>query len=245
MEDQRGAVFWRAFKDTMPLGLGVFVFGTVYGVMAAQTGLTLAETVSMSVLVLAGSSQFVAVGMLAQGIPAAQVIFSTLLINIRYLLMGASLAPFLRGVKLPGLALAAHLTTDESYAMSMNHFRAKGGSAYYLMGSGFNILVTWSGGSAVGFLAGQLVGDLARWGLDFVFVAAFIALLVPQLKGRTLWVVGLVSALVSTATAQVLPGMWYIMAAVIAAVAAGVTFEHYAHGNGPADSGDGGGNLAN
>ena len=146
MEDQRGAVFWRAFKDTMPLGLGVFVFGTVYGVMAAQTGLTLAETVSMSVLVLAGSSQFVAVGMLAQGIPAAQVIFSTLLINIRYLLMGASLAPFLRGVKLPGLALAAHLTTDESYAMSMNHFRAKGGSAYYLMGSGFNILVTWSGG---------------------------------------------------------------------------------------------------
>lgn len=80
---------------TLPLALGAVPFGLAYGVIAIQAGLTVAETVLMSLLVFAGASQFMAVVMIQSGVGVPLVIASTLLINLRHLMMGLSLSPYL------------------------------------------------------------------------------------------------------------------------------------------------------
>jgi len=96
LEDNRGntAMFWLAVRESMPIMCGIIPFGITCGVMGLTAGLNSLETVFMSVLVFAGASQFIAIDMLAAGITGFGVIvFTTLLVNLRHLLMGASLAP--------------------------------------------------------------------------------------------------------------------------------------------------------
>ena len=83
--------FWQGARATLPLLVGMVVFGLAYGLLAHTVGLSLAETVGMSALVLAGASQFVALGMIGAGTPAGLIVLSALFINLRHLLMGCLL----------------------------------------------------------------------------------------------------------------------------------------------------------
>ncbi|MFZ5631825.1 MAG: AzlC family ABC transporter permease [Bacillota bacterium] len=121
--------FKSGVREGLPLALSIFAYGLVYGVLARQAGLSWYETVLMSAVVFAGSSQFVAVSMIASGYGPGQIILAALLLNLRHLLMGASLAPYLSGVKIWKLAFLAHGLNDESYALTISRFQRYGGSA--------------------------------------------------------------------------------------------------------------------
>jgi 4-azaleucine resistance transporter AzlC len=196
----------------------VFVYGTVFGGLAVQAGLLPLEIWGMSLLVLAGASQFVAVPMIAAGAPALAIIVTTYVVNMRHYLMAATLAPSFRGFKRRWLALIAHFINDESFAVASARSRPPDAGVY--LGSAAAIYVSFVGGVVVGTLLGGLVEDPERYGLDFAFPAVFLSLVAVQLRRRSDWLVAVGAAVLAVALALVLPSNWHIVIAGL--VASGV-----------------------
>lgn len=196
----------------------VFVYGTVFGGLAVQAGLLPLEIWGMSLLVLAGASQFVAVPMIAAGAPALAIIVTTYVVNMRHYLMAATLAPSFRGFKRRWLALIAHFVNDESFAVASARSQPPDAGVY--LGSAAAIYVSFVGGVVVGTLLGGLVEDPERYGLDFAFPAVFLSLVAVQLRRRSDWLVAVGAAVLAVALALVLPSNWHIVIAGL--VASGV-----------------------
>lgn len=209
--------FRAGFVDTLPLWLGSAPFGAVYAVSALAAGLSWAQTLAMSLIVFAGASQFTAAGLFAAGAAPWTIVTTTLIVNARHLLLGASLAPYVRSLTGPLRALIAFQLTDESYAVGMRRWMAGKGSANYQLGSNASLYVCWQLSTIAGIFIGERIPDPAAYGLDLVFPLTFIALLVPLLRS---WVSGLVaacSAVLTIIVALLLPGQWYLLAAGIIA----------------------------
>jgi len=211
-----------AWKDGYPLAVSTFVFGVAYGMLALQAGFSMAENIAMSAIVFAGSAQVVTVNLYALGTGAGGMILAVFLVNLRHLLMGASLAPYLKKYRTGLLAVAAFGLTDESYAIAIRRFQRCGGSLSYFIGAGSVVYIPWLLGSWLGGMGGGFIGNPTSYGMDFAFIAAFIALLIPQIKGYKEVVVFIVSSATALTAACLLPGQWYIILAGIAAMACGV-----------------------
>jgi 4-azaleucine resistance transporter AzlC len=187
----------------------VFVYATVFGGLAVQAGLRVVEVWGMTLLVFAGAAQFIAVPMVASGASPVAIVLTTFVVNMRHYLMAAALAPSFRGFARPWLALIAHGINDESFAVAVA--RRNPPHPWCFIGSVLAVFGSFLAGMAVGTLLGGLVADPARWGLDFAFPAVFLSLVAMQLRGRTDWLVALVSAAVAVGVALVLPGNWHIV----------------------------------
>jgi 4-azaleucine resistance transporter AzlC len=158
----------------------VLTFGAMFGLLSRPAGFDLAGALVMSGTTFAGSAQFAATSVLtAQGGLAAAVIAAVLL-NVRYLPIGVSMAPAMTG-GWPRRLLEAQLITDESWAISRDstgrYSRAR------MLGSGAVLWLAWMLGTAIGYLSHRYVGDPERFGLDLAFPALFVALLPAQLNG--------------------------------------------------------------
>src|SRR5205814_386772 len=196
------------FVGSLALVPSVFVYGTVFGGLAAQTGLTAAQVLGMSVLVFAGASQFVAIPMLAAGAPALAIVVTTYVINMRHYLMAATLAPSFRTFPRGWLALVAHVINDESFAVAVA--RRNPPDPRVFIGSALAVSGAFLAGVSVGTPLGGLVADPARWGLDFAFPAVFLALVALQLRRRADWVVATLAGALAVGLALVLPGTWHL-----------------------------------
>lgn len=214
--------FWPGVQDSLPMLLGVIPFGLTCGVMGVTVGLTSLENISMSMLVFAGASQFVSMTMLGAGITGlGLIVLTTLLVNLRYLLMGASLAPYMTRLPLPLQALLAFSVVDESYVLTMDRIRQKEYSPSYHLGCNLPFYFIWNTSNAAGMFLGGYIPDPLVWGLDFALPAMFLALLIPRLIDRVSFCVFGVSALVAVWGALYLPGKWYIILACLAASVVG------------------------
>lgn len=216
----RGSSFQQGFFDTVPLWIGVAPFGAIYAVNALAAGLDWPQTLAMSLFVFAGASQFTAAGLVAAGAAPWTIIVTTAIINARHMLLGASLAPFVRGLPASLKTLMALQLTDESYAVGMRRWLAGNGSAAYQFGSNVSLYTIWQTSTVAGILLGSQIPDPAAYGLDLVFPLTFIGLLVPLLKTRVGGMVALLAAVLTLAGALLLPGSWYILLAGV--VASGV-----------------------
>ena len=220
-----GKQFRAGVRDTLPLMLGVFPFGLAYGIFGQSVGLTAGETLLMSLTVFAGAAQFISLPMFAAGAGLAMITLTTLLINLRHLLMGASLAPFMEKLSLPWKALLCFGMADETYAVTISRAQSDGYSRDYHLGSNSTGYVTWAVSTILGVMLGSHISDPLAWGLDFAMPATFLALLVPRLVDRTSLTVSIVAAIVSVTVAISIPGKWYIILACLAAVAVGACME--------------------
>lgn len=207
------------FIASLALVPSVFVYATVFGGLAVQVGLHPVEVWGMSVFVLAGASQFVAVPMIAAGAPALAVAVTTYVINMRHYLMAATLAPAFRGFSRPWLALIAHVINDESFAVTVARTRPPDAGVY--LGSAAAVCGAFLAGVVPGTLLGGLVEDPERYGLDFAFPAVFLALVAMQLRRRSDWVVATAAAVLALAIAVAVPGNWHIVIAGLVVSAAG------------------------
>ncbi|MTV48400.1 branched-chain amino acid ABC transporter permease [Heliobacillus mobilis] len=216
-----------ALRDTSPILLGIVPFGITCGVMGLTAGLTPLETIMMSIMVFAGASQFVAISMLGAGITSWSVIvFTTLLVNLRHLLMGASLAPYMSQLPKPLQALLAFVLTDESYAITISRTHNGHYSGAYQLGTSVLLYTTWAVSTAVGAYLGSYFPDPLAWGLDFAMPATFMVLLIPRLmEDRIQQIVCAIAAVLAVAGALLLPGKWYIIIACLAASAVGAYLE--------------------
>ncbi len=206
------AGLWIGFRQSLPVALSVFAYGLVFGVLARQANLSFLEAVLMSLLVYAGASQFTALGLWVHPLPALTIILTTFIINLRHILMGAAIYPYFRNLKALPRNLSLYFLSDESWALTMGQFQAGKRNGAFLMGSGLALGIGWVGAAAVGYLLGSAIDDPKRWGLDFAFLAVFIALLVAQWQGRKSALPWTVAALVAVAASFWLPGSkWYIL----------------------------------
>ena len=185
-----------------PLWLGVIPFGIAYAVLARDAGLSLLETQALSLLVFAGSSQVSAVGLFGRGAGGPEIVFTTLLLNVRHVLYGLSLGrrvPMTRRERL----VAAFFLTDEAYGVSI----ARGARSFpFVLGAELSLYLTWNVATLGGALLGGIIPDPERIGVDFVFPLAFLALLVPLLRRRVDVLVAIVAGALAWLLARGLPG---------------------------------------
>ena len=166
--------------DALGIGIATGVYGISFGVLAVGAGLSEAQACAMSLLVFTGGSQFAAVSVIGSGGSPATAVANALLLAVRNAAYGLSLARLLRGSWLRR-AVAAQLVIDETTAMARaqeDERDARG--AFWL--TGVSVFACWNLGTLAGALAGAGLGDPARYGLDAMFPAAFLALLAPQLR---------------------------------------------------------------
>ncbi len=194
--------FWRGFRAITPLWLGMMPFGAAYAVSARAAGLSPFETQLMSLAVFAGGAQFGAAGLFAAGASPFTLVATTFLINARHLLYGVSLGQAVRFGPRERL-LAAHLLTDEAYGVT---FGSPVRSAGFFLGAGSSVFFVWNLSTLLGSLLSALVPDPAALGVDFIFPLAFLALLVPLLKGWPALVVAVFAGVFALFASRVLNG---------------------------------------
>jgi 4-azaleucine resistance transporter AzlC len=173
--------------DSLGLAVGAIGFGFVYGLAAREAGFSPIEAMAMSFIVYAGAAQFAAVGYVASGLAWPGIILLTALLNARHLLYSAALRPWLRDVPLPRRAVMAHLVTDESFALSISHFRRVGRTderGFWLAAVGPDGIFTWALGTLLGVVLGAQIPEPGRLGIDVIFPAAMIGLAVGLITGR-------------------------------------------------------------
>lgn len=213
---------WQGIKDTAPLMVGVIPFGITCGLMAVAVGLTPLEAVSMSLIVFAGAAQFIGIMMLGEGMPSLGLIgVTTLLINLRHLLMGASLAPYMLTLPLKQQVLLAFGMADETYAVTIHKTQQAEYNANYQFGANSAGYITWAVSTILGAVLGRYITDPLSWGLDFAMPATFLALLMPRIAERTGLIVFLVSAVTAVLACLYLPGKWYIIVACMVGTVTG------------------------
>jgi branched chain amino acid efflux pump len=200
----------------VPFAIAAGLLAVSFGVLAEPV-IGTAATLVMSALVFAGSAQFGALAVLGGGGGVAAAVIAGVLLNARYLPMGIALAPSLRGSRMRRI-LYGEAMIDASWAMAN-----RGGGRFdpdFLVGATLPSYPAWVGGTVVGVLAGDLIGDPADYGLDALFPAFFLALLVggELRRGRTAVIVALLGAGLALALMPVAPAGVPVIAASGAAL---------------------------
>jgi len=216
--------FQRGLLATLPLAPGVIAFGLLYGMLARQVGFSPWEALAMSFIVHAGSAQFIALGMWNLA-GAGAIILTTLVVNLRHLLLGASVAPYLHGLSPLWKASLALWMSDESYALTIAAYERGEGSHGYFLGANVGVGVVWWASGWIGAFLGMSIPDPSRYGLDLVFPLAFLGLLMAFIKDRIHLAVAGIAGVLALLSAQVLPGKWCVIVAGLAGSAAGLLLE--------------------
>ncbi len=213
MARELGTTVGAGARAVAPLALAVAAFGLTFGVLARDAGFRPVESVVFSATTFAGSAQFASASLVSAGGTLAAAIGAAVLLNTRYIPIGLSVAPALTG-PVWKRALRAQLVVDESWAIG--HLGSGRYDPARILGAGLVLWATWVTSTGVGALAGDLVGDPERLGLDAAFPALFLALLAGQIEGRR----GALAALLGAVIALVLVPFVPVGIPIVAAAAA-------------------------
>ena len=218
--------FWLGVRTFAPVAISIAAYGVVWGVLAGQAGMSVTEVALMSGLVFAGASQFVALDMWHPGsLPILSIIIATAIVNLRVLLMSATLRPLVGHLPLPRALGAMFFVSDEQWAMTMAEVQKGKGSVAFLLGTGVLSWFSWTLSTLCGRVLGAFIDDPKTYGLDFAFTATFLALLLGMWRGKGDLVPWLVGALVAIAASQLIAGNWYIIIGGLAGSLAGAVVE--------------------
>lgn len=177
--------YWQGFRDGTPFILVIVPFGAVFGVVATEAGLNLAQVMGFSVLVIAGAAQFVAVQMMLDNAPVLIVLAASLAVNLRMAMYSASLAPHLGKISWWKRGVISYFMVDQAYAASILKYdltptMTPGQKLSYYMGVVTPICPLWY----LATWAGAALGTAVPAGLpiDFAVPITFLALIVPMLR---------------------------------------------------------------
>jgi 4-azaleucine resistance transporter AzlC len=217
--------FLLGVRDELPILVGVIPFGMIYGILALGVGLPASAAQSMSVIIFAGSAQFMTVQLVESLTPTLIMIVTGFVINLRHALYSASLAPYTHHLSPAWKGALSYLLTDEAYAVTITHYQ-KGGDIthkhWYFFGSGLALWSSWQASTAVGVFLGAKIPE--SWGLEFTLPLTFIALVVPLVKDKATVLVALTAGLVSVIGFG-LPLKLGLLAAALAAMIVGMWSE--------------------
>jgi len=210
-------------RDTVPMLVGAAPFGVIFGTLVAAGPLAPWQGQLMSLSVYAGSSQFIALGLVGARAGLLVVWFTTLIVNLRHMLYAASLLPHVAPLPARWRWLLGFLLTDETFAVMNGYYHRHPDAEFghwYFLGSGLAMYGNWQLWTLAGLLFGAAFPRLQSLGLDFAMVATFIAIVVPQLARLPHFA----AALAAGAAAYLLKDLPYklgLLAAVLAGVVVG------------------------
>jgi 4-azaleucine resistance transporter AzlC len=202
-------------RDSLAVGVATGAYGIGFGAVSVASGLSVAQTCVLSLVMFTGASQFALAGVVAAGGAPLSGAATALLLGTRNTLYGLRMGPLLRwrGWR---RAAAAHVLIDESTAMSVNRGTTEATRLGFLA-TGVSVFVLWNLATAIGALAGEAVGDPRTYGLDAAVGAAFLALLWPRLKDRrNILVAGLAAAVALSMVPLAAPGVPVLAAGGVA-----------------------------
>ena len=217
---------WRkAVRDggiaAWPICLGYIAIGLAFGVIAGKAGLRPLEIGLMSLLVYAGSSQFIAAAMIGDGAGFLPVVLTAFTVNLRHLLMSSSLSVHLQNLRSAWIGIFAYGVTDESFALNMARFREGNWNWRAAIVVNQTTNLTWIASTIAGGIGGQFI-PAGVFGLDYALIAMFLCLLVFQLERRLHIIVALISGMLAVVIALHVPGNYHIIAASVVAATAGL-----------------------
>ncbi len=190
-------------RDVAAVAAGAAVNGASFGAIAVAAGLPWWLPVVMSLLVFAGGSQFMAVGIVASGGSPAAAVLAGLVLNARHLPFGLAIGDVL-GRGLVARIVGSHLLIDETVAFALaQRDPARARAAYW--SCGIALFGAWNLAVVAGALVGQAIGDPGAFGLDAAFPAALLALTLPALKDRTTRNAALLGSAIALAATPFLP----------------------------------------
>ncbi len=208
----------------LPVLLGFIPVGIAYAVIARQAGFTVAETVLMSVSVFAGASQMMAAGMYAEGASFIAIILTTLILNLRHVIMSTCVFNRMKDAKGPSKLIAAFGVTDESFAIFTTE-REERCKLPFFLGIISVTYSSWVAGTAIGAIASDLLPPLIGASLGIALYAMFIALIVPAAKRSIkLCLLIVLTAVVNSVLSIWLDSSTSLIASTLACAGAGVFF---------------------
>lgn len=218
-------MFVQGARAELPLLIGVFPFGMIYGALALKSGLSTIESQMMSSIVFAGSSQFVAAQLFQDAAPGLVIVLTIAVVNLRHMLYSASIAPYLHDLSLKWKVLLSYLLTDEAYAPTVIKYEKEGVtpfSHWFLFGAGLALWSTWQVSTALGIFLGTAIPE--EWPLDFALPLTFIAMVVPVLKNRPMIAASLSAGIIAL-LAYSLPFKLGLILAALTGIAVGTILE--------------------
>lgn len=208
--------FFTGVMEVAPVLVAMAPIGLLWGTLAAGKGLTVFEALLMSTLVLAGAAQFVAIEMWRDPVPVLLLTATAFIVNVRHVLMSASLSRHIRGIPRAFHPLVAYLLVDESWALAERRALTQPVTLAYFLGLALPLVTCWLITSGIGAMLGRSLGDPSALGLDFAFSALFISILMGFWKGPSTAGVLVASGAVSAVTHITVEGPWYIVAGGLA-----------------------------
>jgi 4-azaleucine resistance transporter AzlC len=217
--------FFAGAQGALPILIGVIPFAMISGVAAVSVGLTFFETLGMSVIVFAGASQLVVFQLMNVGSPWIIMVLTAWVINLRFTMYSATLAPYLQKLSAGQKALLAYMLSDQAFGISLSHFTTneKVNHRWFYFGAALTIWVAWQISAVIGSLLGALVP--ASWGLDFAFPLSFMALMFAALSDHPTMVAALAGGIIAV-LAKGLPYNTGLVLATVLGIAAGYIAEN-------------------
>lgn len=218
-KDLSHAPLRRGMRDGAPFILVILPFAILFGVVATEAGLDIAQTMVMTIVVIAGAAQFAAVQQMADSAPAIMVLVTSLAVNLRMAMYSASMAPHIGAAPWWQRAFVAYFLVDQSAVMGIDTFEREPARPVrwklaYFFGIMLPIAPFWYGGTLFGALVGGRIPDAIP--LDFAMPITFLAMIAPMIKSLP----HLAAALTSVGLALALAWMPYGTGLLIAGAAA-------------------------
>ena len=223
--NEKAANFWAGVRAEIPLLIGVFPFGMIYGALALNAGLNKLAAQLMSSIVFAGSAQFITTQLVQDSAPGLVIVLTVAVVNLRHMLYSASLAPYLASLSTRWKILLSYLLTDEAYAPTIIRYEKDGfqaSSHWFLVGAGLVLWLTWQVSTALGIFLGAAIPD--SWSLDFALPLTFIAMVVPVLRNRPA-IAAALSAGFTALAAHALPYNSGLIVAALVGILAGMLMD--------------------
>ncbi|CAH0537603.1 AzlC family ABC transporter permease [Vibrio marisflavi] len=201
-------------KAIFPLCVGNFPFSFIVGTISVHAGMSVFQSTMWSLTVFAGSAQMVALGLVQASAAMLVIMLTTFIINLRHILYSAAQSEHMKDYPIWMRALMAYGLTDEVFASTIGEMKKQEKNRHWFyLGAMFTFWGSWVLADFLGAWIGASFPEIANYGLDFAMIAAFIAIVIPQVKSREC----IVAAVVATVTAILLANLPYSLAYVIAA----------------------------
>lgn len=208
----------QGFRSILPLTVAVVPIGLVFGAVAATKGLSALEAALMSALVFAGGSQFVAMDLWSHPASIAALGMAALLVNVRHVLMGASISRHMAAFSSRQKILSMFFLADEIWAVAEFRARDHRLTPAWYFGAALPFYAAWVLSGLAGALLGSLVGDPSVIAMDFVFPAVFVILIAGFWRGARTGLILVGSGACALLVHHLMPGVWYILAGALGGV---------------------------
>uniref|UniRef100_A0A7C4MM56 Branched-chain amino acid ABC transporter permease n=1 Tax=Desulfatirhabdium butyrativorans TaxID=340467 RepID=A0A7C4MM56_9BACT len=214
----------RGMHAALPICMGYLPIGIAFGVLAQKAGLSMIQIGLMSLMVFAGSAQFIAVSMMQDAAAGISIVVTTFIVNLRHLLMSSSLAAVMPPTGIAKLSLFAYGITDESFALNHPRFIDGDWDIRSALALNHTANAAWVLSTMIGGYGGRMIPDRA-FGLDYAMTAMFICLLVYQMRGKWYVATALIAGVTSTLMSLWFEGNVHVLAASVIGATTGYVLQ--------------------